>query len=765
MRYIVLCLTVVLTVNIQAQKSELSIDEIMKGHEYVGYLPENVRWSYDSKSIIFDRYESDSTFMLNIATNSIKNITNQYPPHYSNYNLEKNKAVWQSNGDIFYFDFVKNEKRQITSTEQYEYGPFFIHSNKIGFYYKNNLYSWSIKNGEIVQITNFKKGVSSEDLKTDYEKWLEKDQMKLFQVLKENENQSKTFSKPIFIGQNQAHKVMINPDETVISYVLSKKANDDNNTKVPHFVTSDGYTYIQPARKKVGSYEIDESLFIYNLKKDTVFKFDEKNLPGINKNPDYYNEYANLKEIQNETRPLSFSKAIWSPNGKNCIFEVRSSDNKDRWFVLLNAEDGTYETIDHQRDEAWIAGPGIGWARTLEPKNWLSDSKHFYFQSEETGHSHLYIINIETKEKFAVTRGDFQVYNPVLSKDQKYWYLTTNKENPGIKHLYKVPLFGGEMEQLSSMKGINEAVVSPNEKLIALKHSYSNKPTELFLQKNKAFAEVLKLSSFTLESFNEQEWIDPKIIKFEARDKQKVFARLYTPDKNKNGALVVFVHGAGYMQNVHFGWSRYFREFMFHNYLVNNGYTVIDIDYRGSAGYGRDFRTGNYRHMGGKDLTDIVDGVEYVIQNYDIDANKVGIYGGSYGGFITLMAMFQFPEVFKSGAALRSVTDWAHYNQGYTSNILNLPHLDTIAYKRSSPIYFAQGLEGHLLMCHGMVDDNVQFQDIVRLSQKLIELGKENWELAVYPVESHAFKFSSSWTDEYKRIYKLFENTIGNQIE
>ncbi|MFV0266176.1 MAG: alpha/beta hydrolase family protein [Draconibacterium sp.] len=106
------------------------------------------------------------------------------------------------------------------------------------------------------------------------------------------------------------------------------------------------------------------------------------------------------------------------------------------------------------------------------------------------------------------------------------------------------------------------------------------------------------------------------------------------------------------------------------------------------------------------------------------------------------------------------IGDWAHYNHGYTSNILNTPAEDSLAYVQSSPIYFAEGLKGALLMCHGMVDNNVQFQDIVRLSQRLIELGKKNWELAVYPVEANAFTEPSSWTDEYKRIFKLFEENL-----
>jgi dipeptidyl aminopeptidase/acylaminoacyl peptidase len=164
--------------------------------------------------------------------------------------------------------------------------------------------------------------------------------------------------------------------------------------------------------------------------------------------------------------------------------------------------------------------------------------------------------------------------------------------------------------------------------------------------------------------------------------------------------------------------------------------------------------------MGGKDLSDHIDGARFLVEQHGVDAKRLGIYGGSYGGFITLMAMFTEPDVFAAGAALRSVTDWAHYNHQYTSNILNEPVSDSIAYVRSSPIYFAEGLKGHLLICHGMVDTNVHFQDVVRLSQRLIELGKDNWEMAVYPVEDHAFTEASSWTDEYKRIFKLFERTL-----
>jgi dipeptidyl aminopeptidase/acylaminoacyl peptidase len=277
----------------------------------------------------------------------------------------------------------------------------------------------------------------------------------------------------------------------------------------------------------------------------------------------------------------------------------------------------------------------------------------------------------------------------------------------------------------------------------------------------KAAASLKSVTTSPIPEFFTNDWIDPRLVSFKARDGATVWGRLYAQEKYKaGGPAVIFVHGAGYLQNVHRWWSSYYREYMFHHLLMERGFVVLDIDYRGSAGYGRHWRTGIYRHMGGKDLTDQVDAVDYLVKEFGIDRKRVGLYGGSYGGFITLMAMFTQPDVFAAGAALRPVTDWAHYNNPYTANILNLPQNDAEAYKQSSPIYFAQGLKGALLICHGMVDTNVNFQDTVRLVEKLIELRKTNWEVAPYPVEDHGFEREESWADEYKRILKLFVDNL-----
>jgi dipeptidyl aminopeptidase/acylaminoacyl peptidase len=272
---------------------------------------------------------------------------------------------------------------------------------------------------------------------------------------------------------------------------------------------------------------------------------------------------------------------------------------------------------------------------------------------------------------------------------------------------------------------------------------------------------MLQITHSSTAKFQSYPWRTPPIIQYVASDSVKVSARLYEPKiTEKNGAAVLFVHGAGYLQNAHNYWSNYYREYMFHNLLCDLGYTVLDVDYRASEGYGRDYRTAVYRYMGGRDLDDFLDAKDFLVKQYGIDSNRIGIYGGSYGGFITLMGLLTKPNEFACGAALRSVTDWAHYNHEYTSNILNYPETDPQAYRKSSPIYYAENLAKPLLMLHGMVDDNVQFQDIVRLSQRFIELGKKDWELAIYPTEAHGFRASYSWYDEYRRIFELFDKQL-----
>lgn len=327
----------------------------------------------------------------------------------------------------------------------------------------------------------------------------------------------------------------------------------------------------------------------------------------------------------------------------------------------------------------------------------------------------------------------------------------------------KLDLRSDQLTEVTALNGVEGFRLSPNGQQLLVRYSGSYLPPQLAVVP-AAGGQATLLTDTRTPAFKAQPWIAPQYVQVPSRHGAgTVWGKYYgpqNPEPGKQYPIVMFVHGAGYLQNVSQRYTPYFREQMFHNLLVQQGYIVLDLDYRASEGYGRDWRTAIYRSMGHPELEDYLDGLEWLVTQKQGDRARAGIYGGSYGGFMTYMALFRSPGTFKAGAALRPVGDWMQYNHEYTSNILNTPELDPDAYKTSSPINYADGLRDHLLIAHGMIDDNVFFKDSVDMTQKLMELHKDNWQVAPYPLERHSFTRADSWLDEYKRILKLFNEQV-----
>ena len=763
----------------QTRKFELTVDSIMRANDLVGYEPSRVYWSQDSQRLYFRwkrageaRLKEPDLYVVNRDGSGLRKLTEEEaklaPPAFAELSKDKRLSVFAEEGDIFLYDHAKNERRQIIATVEGENTPRFTADQKhVLFVRQNNLYRMSLDGGALTQLTDIRTGggapPDSPPKGTDSQEYLKKEERALLEVVRERaqnrEEQEakrkqrqarKPFSPPS--GQSVSN-LQLSPDGKFVLATVIQPPSGAKNSIVPNYVTESAYTEDIPARSKVGDTQGKSRLALI-----TVETGESKWLEHGLKEVAPVQPPAGQNPPKEKDRDVQLFNAQWSEDGKNLVALARSADNKDRWVMAIDPATAKVKVLDQLHDDAWIGGPG---AFAL---GWLPDNKTVYFQSERDGWAHLYSVSIEGGQPKQLTSGKFEVSDVRLSKDKTRFFFTSSEGSPFERHLYSMSIGGGERTRLTTMAGNNDATISPDETTLAIIRSYSNKPPELYIAPNKsnpAASEIKQVTTSPTEEWLSHNWIDPPIVTFKARDGADVPARLYKPANwKKGGPAVFFVHGAGYLQNVHKWWSSYFREYMFHHLLMERGYLVLDVDYRASAGYGRDWRTGIYRHMGGKDLTDHVDAAKWLVAEHGVDPKRIGLYGGSYGGFITLMAMFTEPDVFAAGAALRPVTDWAHYNHPYTSGILNTPQTDPESYKRSSPIYFAQNLKGALLICHGMVDINVHFQDSVRLAQRLIELRKENWELAVYPVEDHGFVQPTSWADEYKRILKLFETNL-----
>jgi dipeptidyl aminopeptidase/acylaminoacyl peptidase len=783
-RIVIALLFIAVALAAAAQQFDLSIDNIMRGPGLFGWSPEEVRWAPDGQHVYFswklysDSLEHDrDTYVVNRDGSGLRKLSDEEkkdaPPANAQWTRDKHRAVYLDDGDVYLWDAATGRRRALTQTNDVESAPqFTFDETRVTFVRANNVFAIDIAAGSLTQLTNIvapddkgpnvtlwddvaKKGTPSQE-------YIKGEERKLLDIVdrrakKREEDEAKRKRehpiKPFKLDKKQTVvNARLTPDGKYLVLVVNNESDKAKKTIVPNYITESVYTDTIPGREKVGDTQPPSRIAVVNAANGEVKWFDHglKPLaaPADAQKPVADDQGKGTEQKAEKSEPkereVNLRAPVWSEDGKHAFVVVRSSDNKDAWIMDFDPAAAKGRTLVTMHDDAWLRfadAQSFGWA----------GSDTIYYLSEATGWMHLYTVGHSGGTPKQLTSGKWEVDSVTLSDDKKSFYLTTSEESPFVRHLYRMAVGGGASTKLTAMPGDNGAVVSPDGNAIADVYSYTNKPPELYVSGTR-------VTTSPAPDFTKFAWTDVPIVKVPARDGVEVPARIYKPANWKRGGrAVIFVHGAGYLQNVNRFWSSYSREYMFHHLLMSKGFLVLDIDYRGSRGYGRDWRTAIYRHMGGKDLEDNVDAARWLVKEHGVDAKRIGVYGGSYGGFITLMAMFTTPDVFAAGAALRPVTDWAAYNHGYTSGILNTPQTDADAYRKSSPIYFAQGLKGKLLICHGMVDTNVHFQDSVRLAQRLIELRKTNWELAPYPVENHGFVEPTSWADEYKRILKLFE--------
>ena len=466
----------------------------------------------------------------------------------------------------------------------------------------------------------------------------------------------------------------------------------------------------------------------------------------------------------------------WMADNKTLVIDRIDKTHKRRqvFIVPIGDKDPDPHRIFEETDDKWIGGP----ARILEPHPKNPD-RLLLGSEKDTGFLHLHefrIVRPKADEKWIingsqVVRGAFEINWAKWFDDDTILFMST-ADGTAERNFYQLRSGSSQFARVSdTFRGMR---TSPQleEGTLIFEGSDWKTPADLYVLPSlcipcRDIKRPRNISNTAPKEFLERTWNEPKFTEFKARDGKMVPAKLYFPagfDKAKKYPMVVFVHGAGYLQNVINGWNNYYREFMFNQLLTQKGFVVLDIDYRGSAGYGRDWRTDVYDFLGGKDYEDHVDGIDFMVREYNVDVTRVGTYGGSYGGFMAAMLAMRSPDRIKAAAALRPVMDWKNYyaaNPFYTSQRLGDPKKNPEAYKRSSPIAYAAQLERKLLILHGVLDDNVHVQDSIQLVEQLMRLDKtEYFELMIYPAERHGFERPSSWEDEYERILALFEEEL-----
>jgi dipeptidyl aminopeptidase/acylaminoacyl peptidase len=799
------------TADNSATEDGLSLEKIMRDADWIGNQPTAFYWDDNGNTIYYQRKRDDEEFNDWYAI-SADGSSNQLldadeiadvPAQGGKFNNDGKRRVVARNGDIFLHELELGITRQLTRTSATESNPFFMAGERRIAWTTNGSHMIYDPASGLIEEAVVVKAEDDPEIEEDKFNYLEDQQLRLFSTLRrEQQRDDNGDARDRSLHEADATRVAptlyIGKDRRIISSSLSpagrymlvvsqpKKHDNGKYDSMPNFVTESGYVENRDVRTLVGLNEpAPHTLHLVDLDKNsaTTLAFDE--LPGIDDDPlddlrddaiEYHVAQGNDEKLVKkalkapETRPAQVEAMTWTRDGNMVAVQLHSVDNKDRWLATVDLEDAELES-QHQLTI------NNGWINYYDNEfGWLPDNETLWYLSEESGYSHLYVKK-PGRRATQLTRGEFVVYDPVLTQDGRYLYYTANPERRGTFNIYRIATGGKPAAekisritvQPSSRESTDDDhapfMLSPDESHIIFKHDTPTQPGELFVQEIEGSSAPLQLTDSTSDEFKSVEWVAPEIVQVPSTHfNGSITSRVYTPqdfDPSKKYPAVMFVHGAGYLHNAHDGWSVYFREFMFHNILLRKGYVVIDMDYRGSRGYGRDWRTAIYRQMGHPELEDMLDGKRWLVENKSVDPERVGVYGGSYGGFMAFMALFRSPGEWAAGAALRPVTDWVHYNHPYTSNILNTPLVDPMAYEKSSPIEWAEDYDNTpMLIAHGMQDDNVFFKDSVRLVQRLIELKKENFEIAPYPLDPHSFEQPESWLDEYRRIFKLFEEEL-----
>jgi dipeptidyl aminopeptidase/acylaminoacyl peptidase len=780
--------------------SSLSLEKIMADPDWIGSPVRDAYWSADGRSAYYRQKRSGSPIvdLHRVDASSGKDqvvdaaaMARADGPAV--FDRAGKRAAFVRHRDIFVRELGGGRLIQITNTPEMKSSPRFSADGRLLIFRSGN--DWFVHDlasavTAAAAIVKAEKDPNAPPVADD----LREMQMRTFATLRKLHDDKETVRQhdeamqqgdatraalPFYLGDEIVIRgTELSPDAHWLLVVTEPKSHAKGREgQLTRYVTDSGYEEFEKERLRVGrNPPAPQSLLLLNLTDHSVHPLSFENLPGIHDDP--------LKAIREENakaqpaakqqpdaaagqkargvwvindEPDAVSGGIaWSADGGAVVIEIYSIDHKDRWLASVDLAHSALVSQHRLSDPAWIG-------ESFNEFGWLNDNRTLWFQSEESGYAHLYTKPLDGPAR-ALTQGQFEVSQPQLSQDGRWFYVISNEVAPYSYDVYRVSSGGGPLKRLTRLEGVETAEVDRSGNQLLLTHSTSYMPAQIAVIKADGSGTPHELTDTRTPEYKAMNWIQPEIVKVPSTHFGGViYAKLYR-DKSVQAAAhkpaVLFVHGAGYLQDVHKHYSYYFREQMFNNLLAHEGYVVLDMDYRASAGYGRDWRTAIYRQMGHPELEDLLDGKKWLVEQANVDPKHVGMYGGSYGGFMTLMALFRAPGEFAAGAALRPVTDWMQYDHEYTSGILNDPQVDPIAYARSSPIEFAAGLRDPLLICHGVIDDNVLFEDSMRLYERLIELHKDNFTISPYPLDRHGFTNADSWLDEYKRIYRLFEANL-----
>ncbi|MEW6757976.1 MAG: S9 family peptidase, partial [Acidobacteriota bacterium] len=447
-------------------------------------------------------------------------------------------------------------------------------------------------------------------------------------------------------------------------------------------------------------------------------------------------------------------RAAWSPDGSALAFVLL--DRRQKHLRLFQSD------LSGAPPRSVLEETSASWINLIGPPRFLSDGKRFLWTSERDGFAHLYLGRLGGGDLMQITRGAW-VVDDLLAVDEArgQLYFAGNREDPTGRQVYRTDLSGSPPLLLTDGRGWHEAEFSPEGSWFLDLHSRRGVPPRADLVPTRG-GRATVLYENVEPALAEYGFVTPEPVLLTASDGTALHGRLSRPrdfDPTRRYPAVIDVYGGPHAQMVQDRWVG--RWETIGHLFAQRGFVVFSLDNRGSWRRGAAFEAALAGGLGRSELEDQLAGVAYLRSLPFVDPDRIGIWGWSYGGFMTLCALAHAPPgTFRAGAAVAPVSDWAAYDSCYTERYLGLPSENPEGYRASSPVNSAASLSGRLLLMHGLSDDNVHFQNSVRMAEALLKEGRP-FEMAYYPGQGHGIRERTHRRDLFERMLAYFEEALA----
>ncbi len=707
----------------------LTIERIFDSPALEGSSPNSVKVSPDGQRVTFLQgkttdYERYDLWEYNIATGKTQMLFNSDDLHSGPETLsDEEKArrermrlsgsgivnyFWSDDGkallfplagDAYYFRLGDDKAQKILDTEAFETDiRFSPKANFISYVREQNLFIKDINTQVETQLTFDGKGPIKNAMAE-------------------------------FVAQEEMGRMTgywWSPDESKIAFTQVDETPVDEITRSE--IYADSIKMINQRYPSAGTPNVTVKLAVKDLASGDTQWVD------LGKEQDIYLARVNWMK---DSQTLTYQ---WQSRNQQAL-ELRAFDSKTaKQSVLLTESSNT-------------------WVNLNDDLHFLNDQKHFIWASEKSGYKHLYLYKTDGTLVRQLTKGDWVVDEiEAINEKQGLVYFTGRVDTPLEQHIYSVAIAGGDIKKISQHSGTHGPSFSDDASVYVDKFSTANTPWQVSLHQADGthlawLSENAIKAGHPLEAL-QNNWVEPTLDSFITENGTELYYRLYTPKKTQGKhPVIVYVYGGPHAQVVTNSWGG--NRGLLMQYWASKGYVVFSVDNRGSNYRGKGFEDPLYKKMGSTEVDDQIAGVKFLRKLPYVDPERIGIYGHSYGGYMSLMSMFKAGEYFKAGVAGAPVTDWGLYDTHYTERYMGNPKEDEDAYIASSVFPYAKNLTGDLMIYHGMADDNVLFTNSTKLYKHLQDLAIP-FESMDYPGKKHSIRGKQTGIHLFHTITNFF---------